>query len=320
MMRVAVLDDYQGAALKSADWSSLHPDATMEAFPQHIADEAELARRLHTFECVVLMRERTQFRRSLMERLPNLRLIVTAGMRNAAIDVDAATERKIQICGTDMLPYPTAELAWGLILALFRHIPAEDAAIRRGQFQTPALGNGLNGKTLGIIGLGRLGSQMARFGKAFGMNVTAWSQNLTEAKAAEHGARLVGKDELFAASDVVTIHLVLSPRSRGIVGAGDLARMKRTAYLVNTSRGPIIDEAALLDCLKARRIAGAALDVYDVEPLPKDHPFLNLDNVVLTPHLGYGTEEAFRQVYGQAVEIIGGFLNGKTLRPINTLA
>jgi len=319
MMRVAVLDDYQGAALKSADWSSLHPEVAVEAFPSHIADESELARRLHTFECVVLMRERTAFRKSLIERLPNLRLIVTAGMRNAAIDVDAATERKVQICGTDMLPYPTAELAWGLILSLFRHIPAEDAAIRRGQFQTQVLGNGLNGKTLGILGLGRLGGQVARFGKAFGMTLVAWSQNLAADKAAEHGAKLVTKDELFATADVITIHLVLSPRSRGLVGAADLARMKPTAYLVNTSRGPIVDEKALYDCLKARRIAGAGIDVYDIEPTPKDHPFLKLDNTVLTPHLGYGTEEAFGQVYGQSVEIIRAFLAGKVLRPINTL-
>jgi phosphoglycerate dehydrogenase-like enzyme len=292
----------------------------MEAFPEHIADEAALARRLHTFECVVLMRERTQFRHSLIERLPNLRLIVTAGMRNAAIDVEAATARGIQICGTDMLPYPTAELAWGLVLALFRHIPQEDRAMREGRFQTPLLGNGLNGKTLGILGLGRLGSQVAKFGEAFGMTVIAWSQNLTAAKAAEHGARLVAKDELFAASDVVSIHLVLSPRSRGLVGAAELARMKPTAYLVNTSRGPIVDETALLACLKARRIAGAGLDVYDVEPLPKDHPLRTLDNAIITPHLGYGTEEAFRAVYGQAVEAIRGFLDGKAVRPVNTLA
>ena len=320
MMRVAVLDDYQGAALKSADWQSLHPDAAMEAFPEHVADEAALARRLHTFECVVLMRERSQFRRSLIEHLPNLRLIVTAGMRNAAIDVEAATERRIQICGTDMLAYPTAELAWGLIIALLRHIPQEDRATREGRFQTPLLGNGLNGKTLGILGLGRLGSQVARVGTAFGMNLVAWSQNLTGEKAAEHGARRVSKDELFASSDVISIHLVLSGRSRGLVGAAELARMKPTAYLVNTSRGPIVDKAALLECLSARRIAGAGLDVYDVEPLPKDHPFLKLDNVILTPHLGYGTAEAFRSIYKQAVEDIRGFLDGKIVRPVNTLA
>ncbi len=320
MMQIAVLDDYQGAALNSADWQSLHPKATVEAFPEHIADEAALARRLHQFECVVLMRERTQFRRSLIEKLPNLRLIVSAGMRNAAIDVDAATERKIQICGTDMLGYPTAELAWGLILGAMRHIPAEDAAMRQGRFQTPSLGNGLQGKTLGVLGLGRLGSQVARVGKAFGMNLIAWSQNLTDEKAAAEGAQRVSKEELFAQSDVITIHLVLSPRSRGLVGAADLGRMKPGAYLVNTSRGPIVDEAALIATLKSRRIAGAALDVYDVEPLPKDHVLRTLDNVILTPHLGYGTAEAYRTVYGQAVEAIRAFLDGKAVvRPINTL-
>ncbi|HUB95306.1 MAG TPA: D-2-hydroxyacid dehydrogenase family protein [Stellaceae bacterium] len=320
MMQVAVLDDYQGAALRSADWQSLHPRVAVEAFPEHIGDEAALARRLHPFECVVLMRERTQFRRGLIEKLPNLRLIISAGMRNAALDVDAATERKIQVCGTDMLGYPTAELAWGLIIAVTRHIPLEDASMRQGGFQTQVLGNGLQGKTLGILGLGRLGSQVARVGKAFGMNLVAWSPNLTAEKAAAEGAKRVSKEELFSQSDVITIHVVLSPRSRGLVGAADLGRMKRSAYLVNTSRGPIIDEAALLDCLKNRRIAGAALDVYDIEPLPKDHALRKLDTVVLTPHLGYGTEEAFRQIYSQAVETIGAFLDGKVIRPINTLA
>jgi phosphoglycerate dehydrogenase-like enzyme len=319
MMQVAVLDDYQGAALKSADWQSLHPKISVEAFPEHIGDEAALARRLHTFECVVLMRERTQFRRSLIEKLPNLKLIVSAGMRNAAIDVDAATERKIQVCGTDMLGYPTAELAWGLILSAVRHIAAEDSAMRQGRFQTPALGNGLQGKTLGVLGLGRLGSQVAKVGKAFGMKLIAWSQNLTDEKAASEGAQRVSKEELFAQSDVITIHLVLGPRSRGLVGAAELARMKPSSYLVNTSRGPIVDEAALVATLKSRRIAGAALDVYDIEPLPKDHVLRTLDNVVLTPHLGYGTAEAFHTIYAQAVETIGAFLDGKVVRPINTL-
>jgi len=320
MMRVAVLDDYQGAALRSADWQSLHPAAQIEAFPEHIADQDALARRLHTFECVVLMRERTAFPKSLIDRLPNLRLVVTAGMRNAALDIEAATARGIQVCGTEMLGYPTAELAWGLIIALMRHIPLENAAIRQGRWQSPLLGNGLRGKTLGIIGLGRLGSQVAAYGKVFRMSVIAWSQNLTDEKAAEHGARRVGKEELFAASDVVTIHVVLSPRSRGLVGAADLARMKPTAYLVNTSRGPIVDEAALLACLRERRIAGAALDVYDAEPIRKDHPFLTLDNAILTPHLGYATAEAYRQIYTQAIESIRGFLDGRPVRPINQLA
>jgi phosphoglycerate dehydrogenase-like enzyme len=320
MMRVAVLDDYQGAALHAADWQSLHPAVQIEAFPGHIADQDALARRLHTFECVVLMRERTPFPKSLIERLPNLRLIVSAGMRNAALDVEAATARGIQVCGTEMLGYPTAELAWGLVIALMRRIPRENAAIRSGTWQLPLLGNGLQGKTLGVVGLGRLGSQVASYGKLFRMNVVAWSQNLTDEKAAEHGARRVGKDELFAASDVISIHLVLSERSRGLVGAADLARMKKTAYLVNTSRGPIVDEAALLDCLGARRIGGAALDVYNVEPVRKDHPFLALDNVILTPHLGYATEEAYHAIYSQTVEAIRGFLDGKPVRPLNKVA
>jgi len=317
MMRVAVLDDYQGAALGAADWRSLHPDAEIEALPQHIADPDALARRLHVFDCVVLMRERTLFPKSLIDRLPNLRLIVTAGMRNAALDVEAATARGIQVCGTDMLGYPTAELAWGLILALMRHIPREDRAIRQGQWQSPVPGHGLQAKTLGILGLGRLGTQVAAVGKAFRMNLIAWSQNLTAAKAAEHGARLVGKDELFAQSDIVTIHLQLGARSRGLVGAADLARMKSTACLINTSRGPIVDAAALVRCLKERRIAGAGLDVYDVEPIAKDNPLLALDNVVLTPHLGYATAEAYSAIYTQAVESIRGFLDGKVVRGLN---
>ena len=316
MMRVAILDDYQGVALALADWQSLHPQAQIQAFSNHIADEAALAKRLHTFEAIVAMRERTPFPKSLFERLPNLRLLVTAGMRNASIDLAAATERKVQVCGTDMLPYPTAELAWGLILALFRHIPREDRAVREGRWQT-TVGIGLKGKVLGLVGLGRLGGQVARIGKAFGMEVIAWSQNLTAERAAEAGAALVTKDELFARVDVVSIHLVLSPRSRGLVGAADIARMKPTAFLVNTSRGPIVDEAALLLALRERRIAGAGLDVFEPEPLAKDHPLLTLDNTVITPHLGYVTEEGYRLAYGQALEDIRAFLGGTVLRGLN---
>ena len=318
MMRVAILDDYQGAALSLADWRSLHPAAEMQAFADHLDDLAAVAKRLHTFDCVVAMRERTPFPRALFEKLPNLRLLITAGTRNASIDLEAATTRKVQVCGTEMLPYPTAELAWGLILALFRHIPQEDRAAREGRWQT-TLGIGLKGKTLGVLGLGRLGSQVAHVGRAFGMEVIAWSQNLTEARAAEAGARLVGKEELFARADVVSIHLVLSPRSRGLVGAAELARMKKTAFLVNTSRGPIVDEAALIAALREKRIAGAGLDVFEPEPLPRSHPLLTLDTVVITPHLGYVTEEGYRLAYGQAVEDIRAFLDGKVLRPLNQL-
>jgi phosphoglycerate dehydrogenase-like enzyme len=318
MMRVAILDDYQSVALALADWQSLHPQAQMQAFADHLDDPGALARRLHAFDCVVLMRERTPFPRELFDKLPNLRLLITPGLRNASIDVAAATERKVQVCGTDMLPYPTAELTWGLILALFRHIPAEDRAVREGRWQT-TLGLGVRGKTLGVIGLGRLGTQVARIGKAFGMEVVAWSQNLTAERAAEAGAALAGKDDLFARADVVSIHVVLSPRSRGLVGAAELRRMKPTAFLVNTSRAPVVDEAALIAALGERRIAGAGLDVFEPEPLTKDHPLLKLDNVVITPHLGYVTEENYRLAYGQALEAIRAFLDGKVLRPINQL-
>jgi len=318
MIRVAILDDYQGVALTLADWQSLHPQAQMQAFADHVDGIEAVARRLHTFEAVVAMRERTPFPRALFERLPNLRLLVTAGLRNAAIDLAAASDHKVQVCGTEMLPYPTAELAWGLILALARHIPREDRAAREGRWQT-TLGVGLKGKTLGLLGLGRLGGQVAHIGRAFGMETIAWSQNLTTERAAEGGATLVSKAELFARADVLSIHLVLSPRSRGLVGAADLARMKPTALLVNTSRGPIVDEGALLAALSERRIAGAGLDVFEPEPLPRNHPLLALDNVVITPHLGYVTEEGYRLAYGQAVEDIAAFVQGKALRPLNQL-
>jgi phosphoglycerate dehydrogenase-like enzyme len=313
MMRVAILDDYQAAALDLADWRSLHPAVQIEAFDAHIADEGELAHRLHVFEAIVAMRERTPFPASLFARLPNLKLLVTTGMRNAAIDLAAASRHGVTVCGTDMLPYPTAELTWGLILALARHIPHEDQAMRTGAWQT-TLGVGLKTKTLGLLGLGRLGAQVAAVGKVFGMEIVAWSQNLTAERAAAAGARLVDKAELFAASDVISIHLVLSERTRHLVAAADLARMKPTAFLVNTSRGPIVDEAALLAALEGKRIGGAAIDVYDTEPLPGDHPFRRLANAVVTPHLGYVTAENYRLAYGEAVEDIAAYLAGAPIR------
>jgi phosphoglycerate dehydrogenase-like enzyme len=316
MMRVAVLDDYQNAARRLADWESLKPAAEVEVFGDHLDDREELVRRLEPFGAVVAMRERTPFPRALLERLPNLRLLVTTGMRNASIDVAAATARRVQVCGTEMAPYPTAELTWGLILALLRRNPAEDAATRRGEWQT-TIGEGLRGKTLGVLGLGRLGGQVAAVGKAFGMDVIAWSQNLTEARAAALGAARVEKEALLERADVVTIHLVLSERTRGLVGAAELARMRPSAYLVNTSRGPIVDEAALIAALESRRIAGAGLDVFDVEPLPRDHPFRRLANTVITPHLGYVVEEGYRIAYGHAVEDIRAFLAGHPVRPLN---
>jgi phosphoglycerate dehydrogenase-like enzyme len=319
MIRVAILDDYQGVALRLADWKSLHPEAQIEAFPEHIADPETLAKRLHTFECLVLMRERTPLPRGLIAKLPNLKLVITTGMHNASIDAAALAERGIVYCGTEGVGHSTAELTWGLILALLRNIPREDRAIRQGRWQT-TIGHGAKGKTLGIIGLGRLGTMVAGYGKAFGMPVIGWSRSLTEARAAEIGVERVEKDALFQRADIVTIHVNLSESSRGLVGAAELARMKPTAYLVNTSRGPIVDEAALLATLKGRRIAGAGIDVYDREPVPKDHPFLELDNVVLTPHLGYVIEEGLRINYANAVENIHAFLAGKPIRTIKPRA
>jgi phosphoglycerate dehydrogenase-like enzyme len=313
-LRVALLDDYLGVALTYADWSAL-PNAEVHAYTDHQDDEDAIVERLRDYHAVVLMRERTPFRRALIERLPALRLIVTTGARNASIDLAAAQERDIVVCGTRSLNYPTAELTWGLILALLRHIPREDAAVRRGSWQT-ALGVGVQGKALGVLGLGNLGSQVATVGRAFGMDVVAWSQNLTAERCEAVGARLVTKDELFATSDVVTIHLVLSDRTRGLVGASELALMRPTSYLVNTSRGPIVDEAALIPALTAGTIAGAALDVYDTEPLPHGHPLLGLDNVVLTPHVGYVTREGYELFYSDALEDVRAFMDGSPIRVI----
>jgi phosphoglycerate dehydrogenase-like enzyme len=313
MARVALLDDYQGVALSMADWKSLPKDTEVVAFPDHLADERALAARLADFDIVMAMRERTPFPRTLLERLPKLKLLITAGMRNASIDMKAAAERGVLVCGTAGLPYPTAELAWGLILGLMRRIPSEDRATREGRWQT-SLGLGLNGKTLGVLGLGTLGSRVARVGRAFEMEVLAWSQNLTAERAAEVGATLVPKDELLARSDIVSIHLVLGERTRGLIGARELGLMKRTAYLVNTSRGPIVDEAALVPALREGTIAGAGLDVFGTEPLPLDHPFRSLPNTVIAPHLGYVTEETYRIFYGHAMEDIQAFLRGEPVR------
>jgi phosphoglycerate dehydrogenase-like enzyme len=313
MTRVAILDDYQGVALRMADWGRLPAGTDVVVFPDHLADNGAVAARLAEFDVVMAMRERTPFPRALLERLPRLRLLITSGMRNAAIDLAAAAERGILVCGTGGLPYPTAELTWALILALFRRVPAEDRATRAGHWQQ-SVGLGLNGKTLGVLGLGTLGSRVARVGRAFEMDVIAWSQNLTAQRAAEVGATLVGKDELLGRSDIVTIHLVLGDRTRGLIGARELALMKRSAHLVNTSRGPIVDEAALVRALRDGTIAGAGLDVFDEEPLPLGHPFRQLPNTVITPHLGYVTEETYRIFFGQALEDIEAFLRGAPVR------
>jgi phosphoglycerate dehydrogenase-like enzyme len=311
--RVALLDDYQDVALSMADWKSLPAGTEVVVFKDHLAAEDAVARRLADFDIVMALRERTPFPRTLLERLPKLKLLITAGMRNASIDMKAAAERGVLVCGTSGLPYPTAELAWGLILSLMRRIPAEDRATREGKWQT-SLGLGLNGKTLGVLGLGTLGSRAARVGKAFEMEVLAWSQNLTAERAKEVGATLVTKDELLARSDIVSIHLVLGDRTRGLIGTKELALMKRTAYLINTSRGPIVDEAALVRALGDGTIAGAGLDVFDEEPLPLDHPFRRLPNIVITPHLGYVTDETYRIFYGQALEDVKAYLDGSPLR------
>jgi phosphoglycerate dehydrogenase-like enzyme len=315
MSRVAILDDYQDIARRMADWGSLPAGTEVAVFADHLSNPGAVAARLADFDAVVAMRERTAFPRSLLERLPRLKLLVTTGMRNASIDVAAAVERGVTVCGTAGLPYPTAELTWGLILALARHIAVEDRATREGRWQV-SCGVGLNGKTLGVIGLGGLGSRVARIGRAFEMDVIAWSQNLTAARAAEVGAALVDKDELLARADVVSIHLVLGERTRGLLGARELARMKRTAYLINTSRGPIVDEAALVAALRQGTIAGAGLDVYDDEPLALDHPLRHLPNTVITPHLGYVTEETYRIFYGQALEDVKAWLAGQPVRVI----
>jgi phosphoglycerate dehydrogenase-like enzyme len=315
-MRVAILDDYQDVALQFADWSAVQARGEVTAYRDHLGDEDALVERLQDAEAVVLMRERTPFPRSLFERLPNLQLLVTTGMRNASVDMRAAEDHGVMVCGTEGQQHPTAELAWGLILSLMRRIPAEHAATRAGQWQT-TVGEGLHGRTLGVIGLGRLGSQVAQVGNAFGMNVVAWSQNLTRERTDEIGVTLAAsKEALLEQADIVTIHLVLSDRTRGLLGAADLGRMRESAYLVNTSRGPIVEESALVEALRNGSIAGAGLDVFDQEPLPAGHPFLSLDNVVLTPHLGYVTDDTYEIFYGHAAEDVLAFMDGSPVRVI----
>src|SRR5713101_6793512 len=317
MTHIAVLDDYQGVALQMADWSALPSDCQVQVFRDHLSDREALVEQLRAFEVVTCMRERTPFPRDLLERLPSLRLLVTTGMRNAAIDVEAATDLGILVCGTAGGPdSPPAELTWGLILALVRHIPRENTDIRNGHWGT-TLGMSLEGKVLGVLGLGRLGGKVATVGVAFGMSVIAWSQNMTAERAAQYSATLVIKDELFTLSDIVTIHVQLSARTRGLVGARELRLMKPTAYLINTARGPIVDESALVHALQARTIAGAGLDVFDQEPLPPDHPFKRLDNTILAPHLGYVTTNQYQVRYSDTVEDIAACLRGEPLRVLN---
>jgi phosphoglycerate dehydrogenase-like enzyme len=311
---VAILDDYQGVAESFADWRPVRARARLTIFHDHVAEPDDLVARLAPFEVVCVMRERTPLPRAILERLPRLKLIITTGAHNRSIDLAAAHERGISVCRAGPgSSGQMVEFTWGMILALARHIPFEDRAMRAGGWQT-TVGTALFGKTLGVVGLGKIGAGVAKVGLAFGMNVIAWSANLTPARAAECGASRVEKDELLRQSDVVTLHLVLSARSRGIIGARELGLMKPSATIVNTSRGPLIEEAALIEALRHGRIAGAALDVYDREPLPADHPLRSLENTVLTPNLGYVSGETYSRYFKEMVEDVLAYLDGKPIR------
>lgn len=314
---IAILDDYQDVARALADWPRLSPRAEPVFFRDHVGDAEELVARLRPFDILVLMRERTRIDASIIARLPNLKLMVTVGLWNAAIDMEAARKKGIDVCGTEGGgAHGPSALTWGLILAISRQIHTEAASVRAGGWQV-GLGVELDGKTLGLLGLGTLGQAVARYGAAFGMRTIAWSQNLTRETAGAAGVERVEKDELFRRSDVLSIHYKLSDRSRGLVGERELGLMKPTAYLVNTSRGPIVVEDALVEALRTGRIAGAALDVFDREPLAEAHPFRFFPNVLATPHIGYVTEETYRRAYGQIVAGIEGWLDGKPLRVLN---
>jgi len=318
-MKIAILDDYQQVAKQSAEWSSLPGGTQVDSFAEHIADQKELVRRLQPYDVIIAMRERTRFPAQVIDALPNLRLLVSTGGRNPSIDAEACTRKKIVLCGASGAASgqsSTAELAWSLVLALVKRIPQSEHAMRAGKWQGNIITESLTGKTLGLLGLGRLGKHVARYGQAFGMNVIAWSPHLTDERAAEAGVRRVAKEALFAESDVVSVHLVLNAATQGIVGSAEIAAMKRTAYIVNTSRGPLIDEQALIAALKEHRIAGAGLDVFWTEPLPEDHIVRRLDNVVLTPHLGYVVDENLKKFYVNALKNIKSWAAGEPLTPL----
>jgi phosphoglycerate dehydrogenase-like enzyme len=314
--RCAVLDDYQNVALKFADWGQIAADVDVTVFNAPMSGPEEVQRTLQDFHIVCMMRERTPFRGDTLAALPNLKLLITTGARNASIDLAAAAERGVTVCGTGAYGNPTTGVTFGLILELTRRIGFENARLKAGKPWQVTLGPDIEGRTLGIVGLGKLGQRVAGVAKAFGMNVIAWSQNLTPEKCREAGVGYAVKEELFRNADIVTIHMVLSDRSRGLVSANEFALMKPTAYIVNTSRGPIIEEKALLAALEERRIAGAGLDVFDVEPLPLDHPFRRMDNVVITPHLGYVSEQNYRRYFPDIVEDIRAFIAGQPVRVI----
>lgn len=316
-LRCAILDDYQTVALKLADWSRIADRVELTVFDQPFAGTDETVAALQAFDIVCAMRERTPFRRDTLMQLPKLKLLMTSGMRNASFDLQAAKERGVTVCGTGTVGNPTAALTIGLMLELMRRIGFENERMKRGERWQSTIGHDIEGKALGVVGLGKLGRKVAQVAAALGMKVMAWSPNLTPERCAEAGVAYAGKDELFTQADVISIHMVLSDRTRGLVTRDDLARMKPTAYLINTARAPIVDEAALLDALQRRAIAGAALDVFAREPLPRGHPLRSLDNVVLTPHLGYVTEDNYRRYYGDMVENITAWLDGKPIRVLD---
>ena len=315
MQRIVLLDDYQGIALDYGGWDRVPEEWQIVALEQHIADPDELVEALAEAEIVVAMRERTALPAAILDRLPQLKLLITTGLSNVVIDVAAARRNGVVVCGTGIKVAPTAELTWGLILALLRQIPAEDAAMRRGGWQS-TIGGDLEGSTLGLLGFGRLGRRMAPVAKAFGMEVLTWSQNLDPEEARAAGVEPVEKPALFERSDIVSVHYKLSERSRGLVGAAELAAMKPSAYLVNTSRGPVVDTEALVAALHAGEIAGAGIDVYDSEPLPPDHPLRSAPRTVITPHLGYVTEDTYTLFFGDAVEDVLAYLDGAPVRVI----
>jgi phosphoglycerate dehydrogenase-like enzyme len=306
--QIAVLDDYQNAALESADWSVLRDRADITVFEDHLADPDAVIERLLPFDVVCVMRERTPLPRKVIERLPNLKLIASTGSANASIDVAAAGDRGITVVHTGYRSDPTVEFTWALILACARHIVTESNSVRSGGWQQ-TVGVDLRGKTLGVLGLGNVGSEVARIGSAFGMKLIAWSQNMTAETAKATGAILVSKDQLFERADILTIHLVLSSRTRGLVGAAELEKMKPTAWLINASRGPIVEEQALITALQNKRLAGAAIDVFDIEPLPPSHPFRTLDNVLATPHIGYVSQDLYKTFYLDTVSNIRKWLD-----------
>ncbi|WP_339427548.1 MULTISPECIES: D-2-hydroxyacid dehydrogenase family protein [unclassified Pseudomonas] len=312
-VQIAVIDDWQNVASGVVDWSVLQAVGNVHFLHDYPADTATMIERLKGFEVICVMRERSTFDKALLQGLPALKLLVTGGMRNAAIDIRAAKALGITVCGTDSYKHAAPELTWALIMASTRNVVAEANSLRAGHWQV-GLGGDLYGKTLGILGLGSIGQKVAQFAQVFGMRVIAWSENLTPERAAQSGVTWVSKRELFEQADVLTVHLVLSDRSRGLVDAEALGWMKPTAHLVNTARGPIVDEQALVHALETGRLAGAALDVYAEEPLPVEHPFRRLANVLATPHVGYVSQQNYRQFYSQMIEDIHAWTNGLPIR------